>query len=333
MNCITYTNNGPSGSIKEISGTTCIGVEGYYYINFGQSICMDNTKPIINLGGLIIGEECFAVTPTPTQTNLNYCYSSGLTYYTVSYECPNDGKNYDDIYGVISVEIYENADSPTTNHPTYNFSISNGIETELLSIPRGQSFATFIFPKVNFDYTSTGCTTTTLNNWYISNTDGLTKCQFITPTPTITPTNTNTPTYTTTPTITPTNTNTPTYTSTPTKTSTSTPTPTNTSIISSKTFYSANTLCDACNEINGTYVTLYFGGSCLDSGEVEFLYYNSSLTQPANAGYVSWTGICSNPLLKSGGELLSTGEIDIFSVCAICTLTPTPTPTLTPSPS
>lgn len=202
MNCTTYTNNGPSGSIKEISGTTCAGIEGYYYINFGQSICMDNTKPIINLGGLIIGEECFALTPTPTPTNLNYCYSSGLTYYTVSYECPNDGNNYDDIYGVISVEIYEDGNNPTTNHPTYNFSVSNGIETELLSIPRGQSFATFIFPKVNFDYTSTGCTTTTLNDWYISNTAGLTKCLFITPTPTPTVTQTQTPTQTPTPTST-----------------------------------------------------------------------------------------------------------------------------------
>lgn len=147
----------------EISGTTCDGSVVNYFLNYGQSVCMDNDYPIINLNGLQISGSCLSSTPTPTPTSPVFCYVSGLTYYSATYECPNDGLEYLDQYGVIRVEIYQ-GNTPTTNHPSYNFTVTDGTKSEILTIPNGQSYSEWIFPKINFSYGTTGCTQTILPN-------------------------------------------------------------------------------------------------------------------------------------------------------------------------
>jgi hypothetical protein len=223
MSCSFYVNNNPNIPQMEISGTTCSGGSVNYLVNYGQGVCMNDDYPIINLNGLVISGDCLPVTPTPTPTISSYCFTSGLTFYTATYECPNDGNDYIDEYGVIKVNIYQNS-IESGDHPDYNFIVTNGSESAILKIERGQTFNEFIFPKINFEYGATACTQSTLSNWYISNTDGLSECIFVTQTPT--PTNTNTPTNTKTPSVTPTNTITPTVTQTPTNTITTTNTQT-----------------------------------------------------------------------------------------------------------
>ena len=229
MSCNFYVNDSPGIAQMEISGTTCSGSVVNYFVSYGQGVCMNNDYPILNLNGLVISGSCLPVTPTPSPTSPYYCYTSALTYYTATYECPNDGNDYLDQYGVIRIDIYESL-IQSGNHPDYNFVVTNGTDSEVLKIKSGEIFNEFIFPKINFSYGDTGCTQTLLPNWYISSTAGLPECVFITPTPTLTPTNTpsNSATPTSTPTQTPTNTTTQTATNTPTTTTTLTTTPTNT---------------------------------------------------------------------------------------------------------
>jgi len=229
MSCNFYVNDSPGIAQMEISGTTCSGSVVNYFVSYGQGVCMNNDYPILNLNGLVISGSCLPVTPTPSPTSPYYCYTSALTYYTATYECPNDGNDYLDQYGVIRIDIYESL-IQSGNHPDYNFVVTNGTDSEVLKIKSGEIFNEFIFPKINFSYGDTGCTQTLLPNWYISSTAGLPECVFITPTPTLTPTNTpsNSATPTCTPTQTPTNTPTQTPTNTPTTTTTLTTTPTNT---------------------------------------------------------------------------------------------------------
>ena len=84
MSCNFYVHQDPSGGAKYISGTTCSGTNAYYYLTYGQSICMDNNKPLVNLNGLIISGSCLPITPTPSTTPLEYCFVSGTTFTTVS---------------------------------------------------------------------------------------------------------------------------------------------------------------------------------------------------------------------------------------------------------
>jgi len=67
MNCIVYTNNDEFSGSKELSGTTCQGVSGFFYLNYGDSICMDIDRPIILCDYFSIGGMC----PTPSVTPSN----------------------------------------------------------------------------------------------------------------------------------------------------------------------------------------------------------------------------------------------------------------------
>ncbi len=69
MSCNTYIHNDTYGGSKNISGTTCDGTVGYYTLTYGQSICMDDSKPLLNLNGLELSGSCLAITPTPSPTN------------------------------------------------------------------------------------------------------------------------------------------------------------------------------------------------------------------------------------------------------------------------
>lgn len=243
MSCNYYVHNDSAGGTKYISGTTCHGTVGYYYLTIGQAACMDESKPLINLNGLVISGTCLPVTPTPSTTPYSYCYYSADTVYFGTFQCPNNGVLYQDVYGKMT--LYATIDGViVSSHPDLVFVVSNGTEYETITIPDGQEFTEFVFPKVNFYYTETGCELEYLPDWEVY-TPPTTRCLLFTPTPTatptVTPTMTQTPTQTETPTQTPTNTatQTPTPTTTttltstptqtPTQTETSTPTPTNTS--------------------------------------------------------------------------------------------------------
>jgi hypothetical protein len=182
---------------------------------------MDNSRPLVNLNGLVISGDCFPVTPTPSTTPYQYCYVSANTQSFGTFQCPNSGVLYQDVYGKLLLSAAIDGEI-VSSHPQLNFVISNGTDYETISILDGQSFTEFIYPKINFFYTETDCLTETLPNWYVY-TPPVTQCPLMTQTPT--PTSTVTPTNTATPTETPTNTPTPTTTTTLTATPTHTPTP------------------------------------------------------------------------------------------------------------
>jgi hypothetical protein len=216
MSCTTYVHNDPIGGSKFISGTTCTGTVAFYTLTLGQQVCMDNSKPLINLNGLVISGDCTGVTPTPTPTPIDFCYISGFSYYDAVFQCPNDGLDYFDRYGVWYFSAYTGS-ILTDNHPQLNFTLTNGTDYATVSIEPGQYYTEFVYPKIDFRYTDTGCISTTYPDWYIS-TPPTTQC-FLTRTPT------NTPTPTITPTITLTSSVTQTQTPTPSVTETQTPTP------------------------------------------------------------------------------------------------------------
>ena len=216
MSCNFYVHDDSIGGSKYISGTTCSGTEAFYYLTLGQSVCMDNSRPLINLNGLVISGECFAITPTPTQTPDGYCWFSSKTESFGTFQCPNDGAFYTDTYGKLTLVAGRDG-VVLSGHAQLNFIVTNGTDFETVSILDGQTFTEFIYPKVNFFYTETGCITENLPDWYVD-TFPVTQCSLITPTPT--------PTTTQTPTPTPTTTQTPTNTTTQTQTPSITPTST-----------------------------------------------------------------------------------------------------------
>ena len=228
MSCNLFVHADPTGGSKDISGTTCDGTVAYYYLNYGQSVCMNTDKPFSDLCGLVISGSCLAVTPTPTTTPLTYCMVSGLTYSNQPFECPFDGVTYYDTYGklLITATIFGDV---TSTHPPLTAYISNGIENVSLTIPDGQTYAEYVYIKSNFEFSGGTCENVIYPDWFIVS--GSTSfCIFQTPTPTVTKTQTPTPTttQTKTPTQTPTNTQTTTFTATPTQTPTNTPTNTGT---------------------------------------------------------------------------------------------------------
>lgn len=222
MSCNLFVHADPTGGSKYISGTTCDGTVAYYYLNYGQSVCMNTDKPFSDLCGLIISGSCNSVTPTPTTTPLTYCIVSGLTYSNQPFECPYNGQTYYDVYGTLI--IYANLNgSISTTHPPLTAVITNGIETTNLTIPENQGYAEYNYLKSNFEYSGGTCQNVSYPDWYIVS-GNASFCFFVTPTPT----NTKTPTVTPTSTLTQTPTNTATKTQTPTITATNTSTPTNT---------------------------------------------------------------------------------------------------------
>jgi hypothetical protein len=187
---------------------------------------MDDSRPLVNLNGLVISGTCFPVTPTPSTTPYGYCYVSGRTQTFGTYQCPNNGLFYNDIYGKLTLFATIEGNI-VSSHPQLDFIITNGVETQSVSILDGQEFTEFVYPRVNFVYTETDCILTNLPDWRVL-TPPVTNCLFFTPTPTVTPTVTPTMTSTPTQTETGTATPTPTNTQTPTNTASNTQTPTNT---------------------------------------------------------------------------------------------------------
>jgi hypothetical protein len=229
---------------------------------------MDNSKPLVNLNGLVISGDCFPVTPTPSTTPYEYCYVSANTESFGTFQCPNDGLLYQDVYGklLLYATIFGQI---VSSHPDLTFIITNGVEYQTITILDGQEYTEFVYPKINFFYTETDCLTENLPDWSVY-TPPVTRCSFFTPTPTPTqtptntqtptqtPTNTQTPTQTPTPSITASATQTPTNTTTPTITNSQTPTPTITPSVTpnyqfTSLFFSAGTTTGTWQDWNGTY--------------------------------------------------------------------------------
>lgn len=247
MSCSLYVHNNPQGDHEYISGTTCTGEVGYWYLSYGESMCMMDNQPIFYCGGIVYSGSCLPFTPTPTPTSPIYCYTitSGSTI--VPYICPSTGELLNNIFKKITITIFANG-VEVTSHPSFTFTLSNGSGSYSLVIPNGQSSAQYVWCSRTYNFNGTDCIEENNPDWYLVSSP-LPICIFVTPTPTITqtPTNTLTPTPTITPTttvecilegnavyvyITPTptvtSTVTPTVTETPTQTPTVTQTPTNT---------------------------------------------------------------------------------------------------------
>jgi hypothetical protein len=262
MSCNFYVHNDSAGGTKYISGTTCSGTQDFYYLTLGQSICMDDTKPLINLNGLVISGECFPVTPTPSTTPYEYCYVSATTQTFGEFQCPNNGFIYNDIYGKLT--LFATIDGQiVSSHPQLNFIITNGVENQSISILDGQEFTEFVYPRVNFFYTETTCELVSLPDWRVL-TPPVTRCLPVTPTNTPTPS--VTPTNTATPTVTPTNTAT--QTQTPTNTATPTPTP---NPVCPEQITINSTRTDRI-EYNGTYYRL----TSWSGGSFNYVYYSTN---------------------------------------------------------
>ena len=363
MSCNFYVHQDTVGGSKYISGTTCSGTEAYYYLTYGQSVCMDNNKPLVNLNGLIISGSCLPITPTPSTTPFEYCFVSGLTYTTVPYQCPNDGLIYYDVYGSLRITstIFG---SINDNNPAIPVNISNGVQTQTIIIPNGQTFAEFVYPKVNFRYTDTGCVSTSYPDWYIVGSPSATQCFFLTPTPTVTPTTTQT--------------QTPTSTITPTKTSTPTVTPTTNPVCPQELNFSDNPLSPQIPSTLYTRQTTYTGGTfnggwinttpatpvfvpgadpngntyaiyTVQSGSTywQFIWY--SVNAPGFGSYVvvsSTGGTLADGGVEGGGGLIlldtpvsiggvyfpepGTNNLGVITYPILCP-TPTPTASITPS--
>ena len=229
MSCNLYIHNNDNGGSQFISGTTCDGAVVNYYLNYGESVCMNDELPIVFSCGLEISGTCgLNVTPTPTFITSNYCFNNVITYSVFPVQC-GETTLYE-VIGTLTITIDTNYTfDPVFYHPDYTFEISNGIETTNIIIPNGQSTGTFDYVKtqVNCGANCNGIndgSTTTYPDWNVTSySNPLLSCQFcsftgnaefngfITPTPTLTQTSTQTPT----PTQTPTNTATPTPTPTP----------------------------------------------------------------------------------------------------------------------
>jgi len=201
MSCNFYVHNDPNAGIKYISGTTCSGSVTATTLTFGQQICMNDSRPIINLNNLQIGESCFPVTPTPTPTASVLCYYSGRTYETAEFQCPNDGNIYEDLYGKLTFRVSGGA--YPGDHPDYSIVVSNGVQSETLLLPRGQEFIEYVYLQTDFRYDGTNCTETLLSDWDFVSVPNIPDCEacelegnatyYVPVTPTSTPTPTRTP--------------------------------------------------------------------------------------------------------------------------------------------
>lgn len=203
MSCNFYVHNIPNAGVKYISGTTCSGSVTATTLSFGEEICMDNSKPIINLNNLQIGESCFPVTPTPTPTAPVLCYYSGRTYETADFQCPNNGSISESIYGKLTFRVSGGA--YPGDHPDYSIVVSNGFEFETILLPRGQEFIEYVYLQTDFRFDGVNCSEVVLTDWYFVSVPNIPDCQAcelegnatyyigITRTPTPTPTNTSTP--------------------------------------------------------------------------------------------------------------------------------------------
>ena len=315
MACYNFCNGSNFGGSVYISGTTCLGVVGAFYLLVGQCLCIDTDLPYITCDNPIISGSCANPTPTPSVTPTitptpsitrtltptvtstptatltgscrNYSATKLSTFLTVS------DITYNNCYGVPQTETLE---EPSITYPSeVSFCAIAGslvyVPTEISVVDNGPCVIPTQTPTPTSSTTPTITPTSTppttpTNTATNTNTPTPTKTPNTTPPVTPTTTNTQTPTTTGTPPVTPTNTQTqtltptasvtPPVTSTPTPSITASPTRTQTPTPSTPTF---------CN-----YVTV----SSLNSLDI-------SITDVQVSG-VSVTYISGNNFVINAGE-------------------------------
>ena len=210
MSISYYIHNDPIGGTKYVSGTTCTGEVAYYFLTYGQGVCMNNYLPLVYENGVSIDGECTGVTPTPTPTPQTFCYTTTKTFTTTDFYCGFNGVTYENITGTIGITI------PNASHPDYSFTLSNGVDTTSITIPNGQTYTEFTYQQITYSVGNDGSCVEQLFVDYNITYAPISICGSPLPTPTPTKTPTLTPTNTPTPSITPTLTQTPTNTPSPT---------------------------------------------------------------------------------------------------------------------
>lgn len=68
-NCYTFSNNNQYGGSVYISGTTCDDIQEAYFLNFGESVCMDLDFPIITCDNPVNIGECI---PNPCFSGVGF---------------------------------------------------------------------------------------------------------------------------------------------------------------------------------------------------------------------------------------------------------------------
>jgi len=111
MSCNTYIHNDPFGGSKYLSGTTCNGTTGEYTLNYGDSICIDNSLPLITCNDLQIQGECQPITPSPTPTPT----ATPPNYRIAGFQVTNNGCGNQNISGTSFSITYNGVNYPVTN--------------------------------------------------------------------------------------------------------------------------------------------------------------------------------------------------------------------------
>lgn len=70
-NCYNFCHDNSFGGSAYISGTTCDGIVGAFYLTLGQCLCLDIDFPYITCDSPVFSGECVPSTPTPTMTPTN----------------------------------------------------------------------------------------------------------------------------------------------------------------------------------------------------------------------------------------------------------------------
>lgn len=249
MNCVLYKNVNPQGGSVEISGTTCNGVTGWYYINYGETACMDTDYPLILCDYLKVEGPCNPASPTPSVTMTNTPTVTPTTvcnYLTISGSAAFAGV-YQRVYGQ---PYYISGNTSTVicgTSPEGNTAMFSSSTLNRIIVYRQVNQQFYVLDSTGFS----GCTNVLGGQLYANFATGFTNVDgYLYPagwdrfgrdavivypascstSPIVTRTPTRTPTQTKTPQPTPTQTPSPSITSTPSSTIGSTPsvTPTNT---------------------------------------------------------------------------------------------------------
>lgn len=323
MSCYSFCHDNTYGGSAYVSGTTCDGVVGAFYLTLGDCICIETTNPHTCCGPLIFSASCFpnvtpTTTPSPTPTPFGDCRvyyaekkSTFLSQSTISWtSCDlaelsqtleNPPSTYPEnitfcalagslSYDSAQIDVTDNGScitpTPTkTNTPTPT---NTPTITQTSTPTRTADVTPTNTPTQTVTPTNTSTQTQTPTP---SVTIGLTPSMTASPTETPSSTPTNTPTNTLTPTNTSTNTPTNTVTSTSTSTPTNTPTntqtttPTNTPTPTS----TMNPICPEQLTISGiSGVLADFNGTydrlhSYTGGTLEYGYWGNIVTGPFSA--------------------------------------------------
>jgi hypothetical protein len=356
MNCSEYRHEDPFGGSKSISGTTCQGIVGSFYLMYGESICMDNERPIEVCDALKIYDTCF-VTATPTPSNTATPTQTSTPTNTATPTSTSNPVCPQELFALNTNSLYSGSTGTYTRQTTFTGGTMIGgyliAPNEFVSGPHpidGNFYSVFAFNVSGTTWYNFLVTNINVSRFVVIITTGapinLGGTRIFTPFGSATLTlqlvniggiifpapgdgvNDYVITYpiscpTPTPTTTPTQTSTPTLTKTPTNTRTQTPTPTTPLFL--YRFYVMGCSCPPEN--------LYNDPLAVNFPLVDGVYYkwqNQSLIFRISS---VWTGPYSAIYDMRFNYDYTTGSTCSSLLCVTPTPTITNTPTITPTPS